>query len=795
MSLQQWLSMPTSAPGTASHHPWLAALTLLLATSGGVASLAQSAASLPAPAVPPSTALTAAPATFWCSQPVGPGETVVLSAANLDATSYVVVARLDDLDPGSPVVPARQTSVWQSLRPLQMTPQSMKFALPKLAPGVFTYRLHATGTIGPVSLVNGPDVWFTQGDHGGAVSPGGRLGVFGTGLGIPAGSSAYPARIALVRNGAVAATVLADAVVPLEASFSAWFTLPPTLAPGQYSLYYHNGFGGPSAWAKYSGFGEGPAIFSTYQTIDTITVATPPVWPTALCAVGAPKGNGAGDDDAFTAAFKAAQGGAVILLSPGTYTLSGTYAQGFGNIMPSHCILRGAGMSGSNASVLSFPQMTGANGPLLGGLPKYVPIPPPWGTTGNQYTQGLFAVENLAVDAPKVTGGAGFTFSYLALGDSLWAPYVDHVKMNMGQPASTKSNGITVLQMSNVRITNCAIAAGFPVIINTRAFGCLVQNNTFTWYQMGMAAGHHAQNTVITGNTFIFPDLPANGVTLGIPAVNRDLYFGGNTTRQLGTGSFWGLSFDEGHGIYFGYAASSQGSTLTLAKAVTPYGYMGPEGSTVMIVAGTGAGQLRYVVASPSTTTITLDRPLEVAADSTSVVSIVCTIGRALFVNNNYGADADDNAFFPSADVIQANNRMTGRSNLLIEQTGKYMRPTGIMNGWHFQLLGNSISNGDGGLASQAYATGFGTGETNAWYTGGISHTNIFRNNVFSAGVTGLIQMSGPMGNGLMENNRGPRFQIQGAKVTDTLLRGNRASDGGVAVIDNQSPAGTVVLP
>ena len=732
-----------------------------------------------------------APATFWCSQPVNPGETVVLSAANLDASANAAVARLDDLDPGSPLVAVRQTSVWQTVRPLQVSPQSMKFVLPRLAPGVFTYRLHTTNTIGPVSLVNGPDVWFTQGDHGGAVSPGGRLGVFGTALGVPSGTSAFPARIALVRNGAVAATVLAETGPAAESAFSAWFTLPASLPPGQYNLYYHNGFGGPSAWTRYSGFGYGPAINSPFQTIDTVTVATPPAWPTTICAVGPPKGNGAGDDAAFTAAFTAAQGGAVILLSPGTYTLSGTYAQGFGNLMPTHSILRGTGKDGSNASVLSFPQLTGSTGPVLGGLPQYVPTPPPG--SGNQYTQGLFGVEDLAISAPQMTQGAGIQFAYLALGDSLWAPYVDNVRMDMGAPGS-KGNGITVLQMSNVRITNNVINAGTPVVINTRAFGCRVENNTFTWSQMGLACGHRAQNNVIIGNTFTFPDLPGVGVGVGIPSVNRDLYFGGNTTQQLGTAGFWGLSFDEGNGIYFGYAASAQGTTLTLANPVTPLSYMSPEGCTVMLVAGTGAGQLRYLVANPTSTTLTLDRPLDVAPDATTVVSVCTTIGRMLFVNNNDGADQLDNAFFPSADVIQANNRMTGKVNELIQQTGQYMTPNGIMPGWHFQLLGNSISQGQGNLAAQAWLTGFGTGQANAWYTGSISQTTIFRNNLFAPGVTGLVQLSGPMANALVENNQGPRFQIQDARVNDSLLRGNHANGSGPVVIDNQSP-GTLVLP
>jgi hypothetical protein len=739
----------------------------------------------------------AAPAAFWVSQPVAPNETVVVSSGNTTSSANVLVSRFNDDAPGSPLSGVSTNDGWQSITPLQATISTLKFLLPNAKPGVYGFQITDGGQTGSTTLINAPDIWFIQGDQGWAASPGGTLNVYGTALGIPSATSTYPVQIALVQNGKVVTTLKANSVNAKQAAYGISFSIPTNLAPGQYTLYLHNGFGGPSAWRQYSSVGYGPAFLSPTQTINTVTIAASAVWPTTVCAVAAPKGNGAADDASFKSAFACAQkaGGAIISMASGTYTLSGIYKQGFGKIIQDHSIIRGKGNTGAKATTLSFPAMTGATSAMMAGFAQYIPYPPEYGT-GTQYIEGIYSVENVILSAPKMTSGNAILMENMALADSNWSPYIDHVTMVIGK----SSNNPTAIKLfngvSNVRITNSNITAAFPIGMDTRIFGTFIDNNVINWTNEGMTAEHVVQNTVVTNNTFILPKTNLTpGVTVGLASPNRDVFYANNTETTLGSTNFWGMTFDEGNGIYFGYAASADGNTLTLASPVQLLPYRpDPTGNSVMIMSGTGAGQMRYVVGNPTPTTLTLDQPWDVNPDSTSVISVCNTMGRVLFVNNSYGADLENNAFFPSADVIEANNIMSGKTNLLIMQAGDYMGPQGIMPGWHYQILGNSITKGTGALASQGTTASFLPGQPNAWYTGSVTQGSIIRDNTFAKSVTGSISFDGMMSNSLIENNIIPSIDIQSATINDSLLKGNKTSAGQAPKITNTSP-GTTVIP
>lgn len=737
----------------------------------------------------------AAPVTFWASQPVSPGETVLVSGGNLSADATALVTRLDDTEPGSPLsAGVSSNNGWTSVAALQSSATSMKFALPTVNPGVFAYRMKSASLTGAATLVNAPDVWFVQGDQGYAATPGGKLKVFGTSLSVPKGAAGHSAQIALVKDEAVVATIKADPADPAEAAYGLQFSVPPTVAPGEYTLYVHNGFGGPSSWRKYSSFGFGPSNLSAKKPITTITVANAAVWPSKVCPVGAPKTDGTSDDASFAAAFQCAQAGGIVQMSAGTYTFKAAYAQGLGGVIPNLTVLRGNGKDGAAATVLSFPMVTGA-ATLMSGKDASSPYPAEYGT-GTQYTQGLFGVESLAISAPGMTAGIGIWLRSMKSEDSGYVPYVKNVKMVLGQGVNT-TRGISVYRVSNVKIIGNDITAGIPIDAYSRAFGALVENNTLRWAAEAIKfAG--SQNVVIVHNNLIHPDqaLPTGIVTVAFPAPTQDVYYAGNTSTQIGKQSFWGMTFDEGSGIYFGKAASSKGSELTLAKPVQNLSYLNNVGMSVMIMAGKGEGQMRTLVGNPDPTKVVVDKPWDVEPDNTSVISICVTLGRMLFVNNTYGADALNNMFFPSADVIQANNKWTGDVNTLVQQTGAYQIANGVSPGWHFQVLNNRVTRGSGSFASQGVrrASAFGPGMPDEWYSGPITQTAVLRNNVFDPGVTGSVSLWDDLSNSLIEGNVVPGIEIHNAKVLDSLIRNNVANGTGEPSLRNDSGEAVLVV-
>ncbi|WP_328997346.1 glycoside hydrolase family 55 protein [Kribbella sp. NBC_00709] len=114
-------------------------------------------------------------------------------------------------------------------------------------------------------------------------------------------------------------------------------------------------------------------------------------------------------------------------------------------------------------------------------------------------------------------------------------------------------------------------------------------------------------------------------------------------------------------------AATSTTISTTLVEFVMDDAKLDPIGTTVIILAGTGIGQLRKVVANTATT-LTLDEPWEVVPGTDSVFVVCATQQRELYVNNtirstpkyvgNYGASvlciAAGNDF-DSAGAVNAN--------------------------------------------------------------------------------------------------------------------------------------------
>jgi hypothetical protein len=127
---------------------------------------------------------THAPVIFWASDPVAPGETVLVTGSNLGDLRTLEVMRLPD-DVAMQPVEAKMKWGDAVIAPVsQPADASLKFKLPEsLARGVFAYRI--TTSSGTASgLVNAPIVHWLQGDLGPEASPGGWVRLFGRNLSV-----------------------------------------------------------------------------------------------------------------------------------------------------------------------------------------------------------------------------------------------------------------------------------------------------------------------------------------------------------------------------------------------------------------------------------------------------------------------------------------------------------------------------------------------------------------------------------------------------------------------------------
>ena len=169
-----------------------------------------------------------------------------LQGVALDREVKLDVTRVEDEPSGANAT----APAWRGANAIQPVGTSLKFILPAdLAPGIFAVRV--TGKGGSTeTLLNAPDCWWLQGDHGYAkAAPGGWLRIFGRSLNLGDKASKV-----ILRSESGVET---NAEIPAAKSDGYCLTLPlsETLPTGKYSVRLHNGHGGGPGklWTKWSG--------------------------------------------------------------------------------------------------------------------------------------------------------------------------------------------------------------------------------------------------------------------------------------------------------------------------------------------------------------------------------------------------------------------------------------------------------------------------------------------------------------------------------------------------------------
>ncbi len=603
------------------------------------------------------TSAIAAPQVFWASDPIRPGETVLLRGAGFGEHPVVEVARLAD---GTAAEASLKAPAWpgggQRVEALQASDKSLKFTLPaELKPGLYAYRV--TGPEGGVvGLLNRPAVWWAQGDTGPGASPGGWLRLFGKNLAGPDGGKAT---VRLTGPQAVSLPATGD-------EYSMQVTLPADLRAGEYQLSLHRGQGAGAGWSE-------PLPVSLEQ---------PVAWPQTVYSVkdfGA-DGTGTRDDTAAIQAALAkaeANGGGIVLFPRGRYQATATLT------IPRHTVLRG---ERTEWSCLFWPE---------------VETPPKSWLAGTN----SFGVEDLTcycsnyktfLTADTQGEQAGDVFlRRVRIRANIYRGHMapEEVDRRYRLGVAVGFGGgywLAVLGGRNIEVTDCDLYSSSCVLSLTRPRGARIERNTLGSGRWGGSGVFGGDGVVIDGNRYVGCDLMSWGAAGGLGYGNLShVYIGRNSFFMENGGDREPITSDASGEVYNGPLTGADATSITVPKElkITDPRWIG---AAVYVVDGKGEGQWRRTAGFEGAR-VRVDRPWDVIPDSTSVVTITYLLHRWLIVDNDFTDTGMAVQLYGAAiEHIVAANRST--------RTAGYhnfgMSYHGIQPSWYVQWLDNEILEG-----------------------------------------------------------------------------------------------------
>jgi Pectate lyase superfamily protein len=590
------------------------------------------------------------PVIFWASDPIGPGETLMIQGHAF--TGDVVV----EATPG----PAQQL---ERLEILDKTNQCIKALIPiKWKSDVYGVRV-TTAAGSASTLLNRPgDTWWV-GDLGDRQTPGGQFRIVGRNM----VGDTKAVRVRLTGQGNVDVPVEEAEVYTLTAR------LPANVPTGQYKLQVHNGRGGDAGWSD-------PMEF---------VVEHARKWPQTVFNVkdfGA-IGNGMVDD---TAAIQAAlakagsNGGGIVYFPRGRYDVRDTL------MVPRFTVLKGDKrewvellwpnqpkafvlVRGSNSFGLEDITLAAFN--YLDGIES---------DEGSMATSGDVFLRRIRVRALR--------YSRLKSMDEVHQRFVDSTPHSEG--------GCTVLIGGrNIEITDCDLYGSGRGLALTgvrggRVSGNKIHNGRYGWYTLSGMDGLIFENNEIIG-----ADLMSAGGSLNTFYHSygcKNLYFANNTIKTVFGSDREGTSSDGGGGNHTGHIDSANGVQLVLSdepRMIADIWYKEAKpGMGVYILDGRGAGQWRRVVGQQGLT-VEIDRPWVVAPDCTSIVSISTFQGNYILVGNDYSdSTCAIQMFGISIGHVIARNTSARAGGFHVWG----LCYGSVQPSWYCQMVGNEIVEGNG---------------------------------------------------------------------------------------------------
>lgn len=617
------------------------------------------------------------PRVFWASDPIRPGETVLLRGAGFGEAPVVEVARVDD---GSGAQPDSKARVggggWQGVDALQASDNSVKFTLPAaFKPGIFAYRVTSPG--GSVTgVLNRPAVWWTQGDIGLHASPGGWLRLFGKNL-------AWDGAQAVVRlDGPKSVTLVATADL-----YTAKVSLPADLPVGDYQVFLHAGRGGPGMWS-------GPL---------PVTIEHPAAWPQTVFSVrdfGA-DGTGTRDDTAAVEAAldKARAGGGGIVYFPrGRYRVTARL-----NI-PRCTVLRG---EREDWSCVFWPEvdtppsswLAGTNSFGLEDLTLYCSN---YRTFLTADTAGDQAGD---VFLRRVRIRANIYRGHLQP-EEIDRRYREGVKVGFGG-----GYWLVALGGRNLEVSDCDLYSSSCVLSLTQPRGARIEHNILGSGRWGGGGVFGGEGVTIEGNQYVGCDLMSWGAAGGLGYGNLShVYIGRNSFSTEHGGDREPITSDASGEVYHGPLAGADADSVTLPappKDTSPRWL----GAAVYVVSGKGEGQWRKVAGFDGAR-VKVEPPWDVTPDTSATVAITFLLRQWLILDNDFTDTGMAVQLYGAAvEHICAGNRST--------RTAGYhnfgMDYSGIQPSWFVQWLDNEI------LEGNVYS-----GDHDNWRLSGDAHIGVY---------------------------------------------------------------------
>ena len=575
--------------------------------------------------------------------------------------------------------------------------------------GVFACRVTAEGAHSPVILLNAPDPWWFQGDEGSAATQGGWLRIFGKCL---ATGSDATVRLEPEKGAPVL-------LHPLSADdYAMRVDVPRSLAPGKYMIRIHNGAGGTAGWRE-AGTVEIQALrepgTKVFSVLDSYGPDAVKEMRKSLIKYTQPVDRTEGIQAALAKAK--ANGGGVVYFPAGRYLVKGALA------VPEHTILRGEG-----EGVVTLWWGAGHFN-LDGGGPQgraLVDEPKPPGTL----IEGSdFGIEDMSLFLPLdyvqgIAAGKRFRMNHVRV-------RIDHYWLVQG-----RGSGVVARLGNNFEVTDCDILAKGDALVPGQ-YGVIARNRIAANKSNTPMGG--GQEVIVEDNQFVSMDPTAYQ---NISGDGRDIYYAHNTHEALyAQQSDYSFTFDAGTGAYIGGISEASGTQLTLADDPV-YPKWAPEKSehwrraAVFILEGRGAGQWRKVV-SNSGRAWAIDRPFDVAPDSSSVASIVFFNGRVLVIGNHFeDANWVNAGYGTSIDVICAENHLSRCADLM--NHGVRAEGHGFEPSWHVQYLDNQIAEGQTSIGSS------GAGHEGApGFKGPLTWCAVHRRHIVAADNSGSVSIGG----------------------------------------------------
>jgi len=601
----------------------------------------------------------AAPVVFWASDPIRPGETVLVSGEGFGERPSVEVWRLGDgpAETSSAKPPIRPAQTEQA-KVVQPGDKSLKFLVPgSLKPGLYAYRLSAGGA-STQGLLNRPAVWWALGDGGTFATPGGSVRFFGKNLARP-GQERGKVTLLLQGPRSVRLTAQADC-------YAGQCALPRDLPTGEYQLLVHSGCGGAAGWSE--------AI--------TLRLERPKPWPAKVFNVRDFEADGTGSTDAteavqaaLTAAGK--NGGGVVFFPRGRYQVNRTLT------VPRFTVLRGERREWVN---IFWPDMQ---------------QPPPVLITGTN----SFGLEDLTLycgnyktflAADTKGEGAGDVFlRRLCVRADLYRGHITPEEVDRRYRGGLGGFGggywLAVLGGRNVEVSDCDLYSSGCTINLTNVTGARLERNAFRLGRLGGCGIFEGDGVLIADNEYLGSDLTsacgAGGLGYGnlsnlCLARNKfTLHYGMNGEA---------ITSDAPGGLCQGPIAAADATSVTLPATAKNEGERMVEGA-VHIVAGKGAGQWRRV-ARVEGQKVTVDTPWQSPPDANSTVVIAWRLSHWLVLDNDFTDVGIAVQFYGSAiEHIAARNRCSRSAGF--HNFG--MSYNGVQPSWYVQWLDNEILEGN----------------------------------------------------------------------------------------------------